>query len=90
MDANRNYKANATNRFEEIGIVMQETAKTFAQAKERFEKSCTLCCLRNRVGKGYCEQCPIRKALLGIAEDGGWHTLKADDYLWLELERASC
>lgn len=83
MDTNRI----ATNKFEEVGIELQKTARNFRQAQARFEKSCTLCCQRNREGD-FCKECPIRQTMLDKADD--WHYLRAEDYLWIEMERASC
>lgn len=76
----------AKDRFEEIGISMQERAKTFECAKQCFDSSCTRCTFRTRPHD--CEACPIRATLLANC-DAGWYRLKAEDYLWIDLERSS-
>ena len=77
-----------SNKFEEKGMELQNSARTFEQAKKRFNNSCTLCCLRNREGRDNCGECPIRKALL--ANNGvKWHCTNDEDYMWMELEEAS-
>ncbi len=74
------------DRFEEIGTAMQEKARTFEQAKRCFDISCTKCTFRSRPHD--CECCPIRATLLAKA-DHEWYKLRAEDYLWLELEQNS-
>ena len=76
----------ATNRFEEVGVNLQERAKTFKDAKERFDASCTKCTFRRTPHD--CKACPIRATLLANC-DSGWYRLKAEDYLWIDLERSS-
>lgn len=49
------------SRFYEIGVDRQYEAKTPAEAKRQYEKSCALCCTR----PGYrcdCDRCPIATA----------------------------
>ena len=73
----------AGDKFEEKGVLLQDTARSFRQSRRRFDKSCTLCTLYGR-GKD-CNNCPIREALLAGAE---FHRLTDEDYLWLRKETA--
>lgn len=74
----------ATNRFEEIGVRMQENARTWHQAVDSYNYSCTLCSMHDHDGRKDCSACPIRAALLANVE---WHGIPADD-VWVQKEIA--
>ena len=67
----------ARNKFEEVGVRMQETADTWEQAAARFDKSCTLCCM-HQSSNADCDACPIRES---FKAKEGWLG-KPKDYLW--------
>ena len=67
----------ARNRFEEIGVQLQERSDTWEQAAARFDKSCMLCCMHQSAASD-CDACPIRAAFL--AKEGWLGHPK--DYLW--------
>lgn len=72
----------ATNRFEEAGVRMQETARNWSQSVERFNKSCTLCSLYDHDGRKDCTSCPIREAMLANI---AWHGIPTD-HPWVQKE----
>ena len=74
------------DEFDRIGMAKQLKARKFKESKTAFERSCMLCSMRKR--QVDCEVCPIRKAFLKKWE--GWKFLKAEDYIYVEEERASC
>ncbi len=85
MNANER-KPIARNRFEEIGCRLQENAESFEEMKQCFDGSCMRCSLRKRTAD--CAACPIRETFLALADES-WHRMKAADYLYVEMERAS-
>ena len=72
----------ATNRFEEIGVKLQENARNFNQSVERFNKSCSLCAMHDYDGRKDCTTCPIREAMLANIT---WHGVPAD-HPWVQKE----
>ena len=70
----------ATTRFEEKGVELQETARNWDQAVERFNGSCTRCTLFHRHAE--CEACPIKAALEGNVKFFG----QPKDYPWIGNE----
>ena len=83
MDTN-NRKPVASNRFEEVGCKLQEGARNWNQAVERFNKSCTLCSMHDYDCRKDCKSCPIREALLANVQ---WFGLPRD-YPWIQKEIA--
>ena len=74
----------ATNKFEELGVKLQESSRNWDQAVQRFDRSCTLCSLHDHDGRKDCGGCPIRAALLSNVE---YHGLPKD-YPWVQKELA--
>lgn len=77
----------ANDNFEAFGIKMLVAADDFGKVRSEFDECCIHCRFRPRPHD--CKACPIRATLLSLAE-AGWHTLSADDQLYVERERASC
>lgn len=67
----------ARNHFEEMGVSLQDSSKTWKQASDRFDRSCTICCMHNNRASD-CDACPIREAFLA---NQGWLG-KPGDYQW--------
>ena len=79
----------AKDDFEQAGIDYIDDARTFADAKQRFDECCTSCRFRERYdNRGSCDGCPIRATLLSNIEEEWW-SMRADDYLWYKLEQSS-
>lgn len=74
----------ARNKFEDIGCKLQEGARNWHQAMERFDKSCTLCAMHDHDGRKDCGACPIRESMLANVQ---WFGVPAD-YPWVEKEMA--
>ena len=72
------------DKFEEIGVSLQETAKNMAQSEQRFNYSCTLCTLYKR--RSDCSACPIRESMISNIE---WFGARIVDYPWVEKELTS-
>lgn len=81
---NTNTRITASNRFEEIGVRMQESARNWDQSVERFNKSCTICSLHDHDGRKDCDSCPIRQAMLANVQ---WHGVP-QDHPWVQAELA--
>ena len=75
----------AKDAFEQLGVDLQNNARTFSEAKEQLEECCTMCTLRRDPRD--CKACPIHEAFL--ANCTGWHRLRQADYLYIEMERRS-
>lgn len=79
----------ARDNFEQAGVDYIDDARSFADAKQRFDECCTTCRFREHYDhSGSCGGCPIRATLLSNV-DNEWWILKAEDVLWVEMERSS-
>lgn len=76
----------ANDPFEDAGTKMLENAETFEEVRDKFNICCTTCEFRER--EHDCSACPIRETMLVIA-DAEWHKMTADDYLYVEMEKAA-
>ena len=77
-----------SDKFEERGVYMQDKSKTFKDAKERYEMCCRICILHGRDERKDCTVCPIRATFLADC-GGGMYRMKAEDIVYVNLERAS-
>ena len=76
------------DEFDEYGVNWQTDAKTFKDAKTRLETCCRICIQNGRDLTKDCKACPIRATFLAEC-NGGMYKMKAEDIVYVNLERAS-
>ena len=54
------------DRFEEVGVELQESSRSYEQSKARFNKSCALCSMYGRCAD--CNACPIAESGAAMAK----------------------